>query len=284
MALVRKLVASHFPEWAELPIEPVEPNGWDNRTFRLGSEMSVRMPSHERYAVQVEKEQEWLPRLAPHLPLSIPTPLARGEPGHGYAWHWSVYRWLAGETAAAGHVDDLVSFASDLAGFLRALRGIDAAGGPGPGRHNFYRGGSPSVYDTRTREAIDELGDQVDRGALTEVWEAALESEWDHDPVWLHGDLVDTNMLVRDGRLSAVIDFGCCGVGDPACDLTIAWLLFHDRSREVFREHVGLDAATWARGRGWTLWKRVVALAGNPADHHSKRVIEELVAEHRAAG
>jgi len=282
VSLVRELVASQFPDWANLPIERVEPNGWDNRTFRLGSEMSVRLPSHQRYAAQVEKEQEWLPRLGPLLPLAVPTPLARGVAGHGYPWHWSIYGWLDGDTASVGRIDDLDAFASELAGFLRALHQIDPTGGPAPGLHNFFRGGSLDVYDAETRDAIEALGDQVDRGAVTEVWEVALQTTWHDEPVWVHGDLVTTNMLVRDGRLSAVIDFGCSGVGDPSCDLAISWKLFLGRSRAVFREHLELDSSTWARGRGWTLWKALISLAHKPAGQVARRVVDALVAEHEA--
>lgn len=280
--LVRRLIESQFPDWADLPIEKVEPNGWDNRTFRLGTEMSVRLPSHERYSPQVEKEQEWLPKLGARLPLPIPTPLARGGPGHGYAWHWSVNRWLPGETAETGRIDDPADFASELARFLRALHEVDAVGGPGPGTHNFHRGGSPAVYDAEVRKAIDRLGDEIDRAAVTDVWEAGQRSAWDRPPVWIHGDLVPSNTLVHEGRLSAVIDFGCSGIGDPACDLPIQWLFFSGRSREVFREQTRLDDATWARGRAWTLWKRLVSLAGDPTDTYSRQVIDAVVAEHEA--
>ncbi len=274
VSLVRELVASQFPDWAHLPIERVEPNGWDNRTFRLGSEMSVRLPSHKRYAAQVEKEQEWLPRLGPLLPLAVPTPLARGVPGHGYPWHWSVYGWLDGDTASVGQIDDLNAFASELARFLRALHQIDPTGGPAPGLHNFFRGGSLDVYDAKTRDAIEALGDQVDRGAVTEVWEVALQTTWHGEPVWLHGDLVTTNLLVRDGGLSAVIDFGCSGVGDPSCDLVIAWTFLSGPSREAFRSGLSLDEGAWARARGWALWKAITTQVW--------RVIDEVVAEHEA--
>ncbi|MCG8466589.1 MAG: aminoglycoside phosphotransferase family protein [Gemmatimonadetes bacterium] len=282
VSLVRELVSAQFPEWAHLPIERVEPNGWDNRTFRLGSEMSVRLPSHERYAAQVEKEQAWLPRLGPLLPLAIPVPIACGRPGEGYPWSWSIYRWLPGETATVGRVDDLDAFASELAGFLRALHRIDASDGPAAGLHNFFRGGSLKVWDSETREAIEASGTRIDRTAVTVVWETALETTWEDAPVWVHGDLVPTNLLVYEDGLSAVIDFGCSGVGDPACDLAIAWLFFSGRSRAAFRERLELDASTWARARGWTLWKRLVALANDPSDRESKRVIHELIAEHRS--
>ena len=274
VSLVRQLVASQFPDWAHLPIERVEPNGWDNRTFRLGSEMSVRLPSHQRYAAQVEKEQEWLPRLGPLLPLAVPTPLARGVPGHGYPWPWSVYGWLDGDTADVGQIDDLNAFASELARFLRALHQIDPTGGPAPGLHNFFRGGSLDVYDAETRDAIAALEGQVDSDSVTEVWEAALEASWHGDPVWLHGDLAASNLLVRDGGLSAVIDFGCSGVGDPACDLVISWTFLSGPSREAFRSELSLDEGAWARARGWALWKAIT--------NQVWRVIDEVVAEHEA--
>ena len=280
--LVRRLIGSQFPEWADLPIEEVEPNGWDNRTFRLGAEMSVRLPSHERYAAQVDKEQTWLPRLRSSLPVPVPEPLGRGVPDGEYPWPWSVYRWLPGETAAVrGAITDLGDFATDLAGFVRALHRADALGGPRPGLHNFHRGGSLAVWDSETRAALAAVGDAVDPLALTSLWDAALASEWHREPVWVHGDLVTTNLLVRDGRLAAVIDFGCCGVGDPACDLPITWLLFRGESRALFRGALDLDRATWARARGWTLWKRLIALSEDPEDREARRVIEDLVAEHR---
>ena len=274
VSLVRELVASQFPDWAQLPIERVEPNGWDNRTFRLGSEMSVRLPSHQRYAAQVEKEQEWLPRLGPLLPLAVPTPLARGVPDHGYPWHWSVYGWLDGDTAGVGQIDDLNAFASELARFLRALHQIDPTGGPAPGLHNFFRGGSLDVYDAEVRDAIKALEGQVDSDSVTDVWEAALEASWHGDPVWIHGDLAASNLLVRDGGLSAVIDFGCSGVGDPSCDLVIAWTFLSGPSREAFRSGLSLDEGAWARARGWALWKAIT--------NEVWRVVDEVVAEHEA--
>ncbi len=289
VALARQLVASQFPEWADLPVEPVEPGGHDNRTFRLGTRMSVRLPSHQRYAAQVTKEQEWLPRLAPLLPLPIPVPLAQGEPAAGYPWPWSVYRWLEGASAGVGRIDDLSRLATTLARFLRALHQIDPGGGPAPGPHNFFRGGSLTAYDAETRAAINALEGQVDRTSVTDVWEGALRASWQGGPVWLHGDLAASNLLVRGGTLSAVIDFGCSGVGDPACDLPIAWTFLSGPSREVFQAELPLDAATWARARGWALWKGLITLAklrGSPSGEGEevKRVVDEVVAAHHAAG
>jgi aminoglycoside phosphotransferase (APT) family kinase protein len=282
--LVSRLVAAQFPQWARLPVTPVEPNGWDNRTFRLGPDMLVRLPSAERYAAQVAKEQRWLPVLARQLPLPIPTPLAGGVPEHGYPWNWSVYRWLEGEPAETASIADPTEFAATLAHFLNALRQADAAAGPPPGAHNFYRGGSLTVYGQQTRDAIAALGDRIEVEAVTAVWEVALASRWQRPPVWVHGDVSAANLLVAGGRLSAVIDFGCSGVGDPACDLAIAWTMLSGESRQRFRAAVGLDAATWARGRGWVLWKSLITLAGQPEPRLAApagRALRAVLADHR---
>jgi aminoglycoside phosphotransferase (APT) family kinase protein len=203
VALVRALIAAQFPQWAHLPVRPVGRSGWDNRTFRLGDELSVRLPSAEGYVPAVEKEQRWLPYLAPRLPVPIPVPAGRGVPGAGYPYPWSVYRWIEGTPVHAGPVFDLLGFATDLAGFLVALRAVDPAGGPA----------------------------------------------------------------------AAVIDFGTCGIGDPASDLRIAWTLFDGESRAAFRDAVDQDEATWARATGWTLWKALITAY----DPGSRRVLAELL-------
>jgi len=285
-SLVSQLVATQFPQWAHLSIRPVEFGGWDNRTFHLGEQMTVRLPSAAAYSLQVEKEQRWLPRLAPQLPLPIPVPLAMGQPADGYPWHWSVYRWLDGEIATTESITDLRQFAIDLARFLIALYRIDPTGGPPPGPHNFFRGGSLTVYDGETRQALKTLDGQIDTGMAAEVWEAALASSWPGPPVWVHGDVSSGNLLVEEGRLSAVIDFGSSAVGDPACDLYIAWTFFDEKSRDTFRAALPLDGATWARGRGWTLWKAMITLAehmdANPDKAGiARRVINEVLADHR---
>jgi len=288
VSLVGRLVTAQFPQWADLPIKPVEFDGWDNRTYRLGEDMAVRLPSAEAYTGQVEKEHRWLPRLAPLLPLPIPVPLAMGIPADGYAWHWSVYRWLEGENATIERIADLDQFATALAQFLAALQRIDPAGGPPPGQHNFFRGGPLSIYDTETRDAIASLNGKIDTDAVTAVWEAALQATWHGPPVWLHGDVSAANLLVKRGRLSAVIDFGCSGVGDPACDLTIAWTLFSGESREAFCAALPVDGATWARGRGWALWKGLITLAEhintNPLEaEKARRAIDKVLADHKHA-
>jgi aminoglycoside phosphotransferase (APT) family kinase protein len=284
--LVRRLVAAQFPHWAGLPVRPVARGGWDNRTFHLGDGMLVRLPSAAGYAEQVAKEQHWLPRLAPLLPLPIPAPLGKGRPGEGYPWPWSIYRWLDGEPASAGGIVDLGRFAVDVAAFLVALQRVDATGGPPAGPHNFHRGGPPGFYDAETRQALATLDGRIDAAAATEVWQAALTAEWRGPPVWFHGDIAVGNLLLERGRLSAVIDFGTSGVGDPACDLAIAWTLFEGESRAAFRAALPLDAGTWARGRGWALWKALIVHAGLPGTNTreaeaSRRVIAEVLADHR---
>jgi aminoglycoside phosphotransferase (APT) family kinase protein len=294
-ALVRRLVRSQFPEWGDLPIVPVEVDGWDNRTFHLGDQMSVRLPTAAGYAPSVEKEQRFLPFLAPQLPLPVPVPLAKGVPGEGYPYHWSVNRWLPGEAATFDRISDLTAFAASLAQFLTALQGVDASAGPPAGAHSFFRGGALTTYDDETRRSIALLADRMDGGARIQteralaVWEAALSTEWSRDPVWFHGDVAAGNLLVEDGRLVAVIDFGTSGVGDPACDLVIAWTMFSGPSRETFRRALPLDAGAWARARGWSLWKALITLAANidtdpVAAAAPRQEIDEVIADHELHG
>jgi aminoglycoside phosphotransferase (APT) family kinase protein len=286
--LVRRLIRAQFPQWAELDIRPVEYDGWDNRSFRLGDDMTVRLPSAEGYVAQVEKEHRWLPRLAPCLPLPIPVPLAKGVPAGEYPWPWSIYRWLEGEIASVAHIDDLRQFATALAHFLSALQAIDATDGPPAGPHSFYRGAPLAVYDPETRKAIAALDGRIDTGATLAVWETAIQTMWHGAPVWFHGDMAAGNLLVDDGQLCAVIDFGCSGVGDPACDLAIAWTLFAGDSRDGLYTALPLDEATWARGRGWALWKVVITLAEHmhrdpTTAETARRVIDEVLTDHANA-
>ncbi len=281
-ALVRRLVAGQFPQWADLPVRPVEFDGWDNRTFHLGDELTVRLPSAAGYVPQVDKEHRYLPALAPHLPLPIPVPQAKGAPAEGYPFPWSVYRWIDGETASAERIADLTGFATDLARFLVALREVDPTDGPPAGRHSFYRGAPLEHYDTETRRAIEVLDGRIPADTATAVWETALHSPWRGTPVWFHGDVATGNLLLRDGRLAAVIDFGGCGVGDPACDVVIAWTLLSGASREAFRATLGIDSDTWARGRAWALWKALITLADPDSTHAAgaRKTLDEVLAEY----
>jgi aminoglycoside phosphotransferase (APT) family kinase protein len=261
--VVSCLVASQFPEWSGLEIRPVALDGWDNTTFRLGDGMAVRLPSHERYVPQIDKEQRWLPILAPQLPLPIPQPIAKGTPGCGFPAPWSIYRWLPGEPAGVISVTDYDRLAEDLGQFLTDLQRVNAAGGPPAGAHSCNRGGPVAAWDQQTRAALAEL-DEVDGEGAMAVWEAALGAEWNGIDVWVHGDITGSNLLFRHDRLCGVIDFGCAAVGDPACDLVPAWTMFEGTSRQRFQSAVRADSGTWARARGWALWKALIDIPGRP--------------------
>jgi len=272
--LVRRLIAEQFPRWVDLPVAPVKIDGWDNRTYRLGSDLTARLPTHESYTAAVHKEHQWLPVLAPSLPVAIPEVVAKGEPSAGYPYHWAIRRWIDGQTASHETVADLSAFAESIAEFILALQSCDATGGPIAGAHSFYRGAPPEYYHDETMQALAVLKGRIDTDLALEVWEAALASSWDRPPVWFHGDIASGNLLVQDGRLSAVIDFGTSGIGDPACDLVIAYTFFAGSSRETFRSAVTQDAATWARARGWALWKALIT--------EDFTVIERVLDDHKS--
>jgi len=285
--LVQRLVGTQFPQWADLPIRAVDNDGWDNWTFHLGDRMKVRLPSAMGYSEQAEKEARWLPKLAPRLPLPVPVPVGIGQAAEGYPCSWSIYEWLEGEPTRREAVDDPVQFGWDLAKFLIALQRIDTTGGPPPGQHNFFRGADVmSVYGDEARQSVDKLADVIDASAAHEVLDAAEAAVIVEQPVWIHGDIAVGNLLVRDGRLGAVIDFGGCAVGDPACDLVITWVFLEGAGRDAFRLSVPADEAMWARARGWALWKAALVLANNsvinPNENSPRSVIEAVIAEHRA--
>ena len=279
-ALVSALVAEQFPHLADLPVRPVPRQGWDNRTFLLGDDLSVRLPSAEGYVAAVAKEERALHFLDERLPVAVPGVVAVGAPGQGYPYPWSVRRWLPGDTVAAASALDQVALAKDIGGMLSALRSLPTGAGAAAGRHSFYRGSHPSAYSDEVQTALGRL--DVDAEACAAVWLTATTSVWGSEPVWFHGDVAVGNLLVRDGRLSAVIDFGTCGVGDPACDLVLAWTHFTGDARTAFREAAGLDDATWQRARGWALWKSLVVLSGQSSpdegDEH-RRILAEVLAD-----
>jgi len=285
--LVQRLVGTQFPQWADLPIRAVDNDGWDNWTFHLGDRMKVRLPSAMGYSEQAEKEARWLPKLAPRLPLPVPVPVGIGQAAEGYPCSWSIYEWLEGEPTRREVVDDPVQFGWDLAKFLIAMQRIDTTGGPPPGQHNFFRGADVmSVYGDEARQSVDKLADVIDASAAHEVLDAAAAAVIVEQPVWIHGDIAVGNLLVRDGRLGAVIDFGGCAVGDPACDLVITWVFLEGAGRDAFRLSVPADEAMWARARGWALWKAALVLANNsvinPNENSPRSVIEAVIAEQRA--
>lgn len=280
------LISDQFPQFSHLPIWPVEHGGHDNRTFHLGDEMSIRLPSTQDYERQVQKEQTWLPKIAAHLPLPIPKPIAMGVPSQIYPWNWSIYQWLEGDSANTLDLQDshLETIAVQLAEFLNHFHLFDAAGAPAPGLHNWWRAAHTSVYDEDTRALIEALKDLIDVDNARALWQKAINSTWHKDPVWVHGDVANGNLLVKDNKLAAVIDFGCMGIGDPACDLTIAWTFFSGKSREIFKANIPLDEDTWARARGWAMWKALYEISvlednSGPALSKQLEVIDAVLAE-----
>jgi aminoglycoside phosphotransferase (APT) family kinase protein len=250
--LVHRLLKEQFPEWASLPIRRVEPSGTDNAVFRLGETLAARLPRREGPQVPGSKELDWLPTLAPMLPFDIPVPLAQGRPGDGYPWFWEIHTWVEGESVPLEQIDAMQA-ARGLAAFVAALQQMDAAGAPRG------RGIPLAERDEEVRYwlARFDRGDEV-----TPHWERALNApRWNGPPVWAHGDLDARNWLVREGRISGVIDWGAMGVGDPAVDVMVAWKLHSAAAREAFRAALPTDDATWERARGWVLSQAVAILA-----------------------
>jgi aminoglycoside phosphotransferase (APT) family kinase protein len=251
-ALVRDLLREQLPDWAELELTPVAATGTDNIIFRLGREMSVRLPRIEAASNQIQRDQEWLPALSRSLPCAISTPLAIGEPGPGYPFPWAVHAWLEGTNPTPG---DLPELALDLAAFVRALSTI-TVGPPSS------RSGPLTTRHDAVVSALTHLGDEIDVAAARKMWDAAVAApEHLGPPVWRHADLTVGNLLVKEGRLAAVIDWGPSGLGDPAADLVPAWRVFRGGSREVFRAAMGADADTWTRASGWALSIALLELA-----------------------
>jgi aminoglycoside phosphotransferase (APT) family kinase protein len=276
-ALVRRLLAEQFPEWADLPLSRVAPDGTVNAIFRLGDELSVRLARREGPTEPGGKEIEWLPKLAPLLPLDVPVPVAQGYPNSEYPWFWDVHVWVAGETVPVEGID-AIQAALDLAAFVAALQQVEPLGAP-PGR---------GIPLSRRDGAFRHWLARFDRDPAVAVeWERALGAPpWDGPPVWHHGDLDVRNWLVRDGRISGVIDWGEMGVGDPACDVMVAWKLHSRAARDAFRAALPTDDATWKRARGWVLSQAVAALAyytpeNNPALYHEAERWLELVMSER---
>lgn len=278
--LARKLILAQFPEFSHLPVSEVEKQGHDNRTYRLGGEMLIRMPTDAVYALKVPKEQHLLPQLASYLSINIPVPIKMGMPSNDYPYPFSIYKWLLGKSINLLSLDseEMTQLAFDLARFLKELQSITQIDGPAPGQHNWWRGDHVSVYDKGAREQIAALEGIIDRDNALNLWEQACITKWHKAPVWVHGDFAIGNMLMQDGKLSAVIDFGGAALGDPACDLVIAWTYLKDTAREIFIKEMNLDRATWLRARAWTLWKATYELCqikdkNSPEAMLQKRII-----------
>jgi len=259
--LVRRLVDSQFPQWSPLPLERLESSGTVNVLYRLGDDLVVRLPrvfeGGKTWAGRsVERDLEWLPRLAPLLPLRIPRVVAKGEPDEGYPVAWGVYDWLRGELPVVERLADAELLARRLAEFVLALRSAEVGGAP-----ESARGSSLERWDAPVRAALPQLADELDIAAALGAWEQALAAApWDAAPVWVHGDLMPANLLLEGIELTGVLDWGGAGLGDPAIDLQPAWNLLSGPARCAFRDELEVDDASWERGRGWALWTGIVAL------------------------
>jgi aminoglycoside phosphotransferase (APT) family kinase protein len=260
VTLAQRLVAAQFPHWAALPLARVQADSTDNDMYRLGADLVVRIPRRASAVTPMDKEHEWLPRLAPHLPLPVPLPRAKGAPQDDYPYPWSVVTWIDGALPPP-QLDD-PTFARDLAAFVTALHALDASTGPAPGAHNFWRGVPLAHVDATLRQRFDWLADLPDVADMASEWQKALSlPTWTGAPVWIHGDLQRGNLLMHDGRLAGVLDWSALGAGDPAGDLSVAWTLLGPNARTEYLAALQVDDATWARGRAWALIEGVFALS-----------------------
>lgn len=279
LEIVQDLVEHQFPQWSHLTIAPVAKGGHDNRTFHLGDDKTIRLPSGEVYVAQIEKELQWLPFLGQYLSVPISTPIVKGEPGENYPYVWSVNRYIEGDTLSIDNIDSFHQFADELAVFLKNLQSIDTKDGPVAGEHNFYRGGDLSIYHQETQDALSQLSECLPTKIVMDIWERALDSKWDKKAVWLHGDIAPGNILVANGHLCGVIDFGIMGVGDPACDYAMAWTFFDQESRKEFLKY--MDQNTIDRARGWALWKALITYHSDSKSiaENSKFTIQAILDE-----
>ena len=272
--LVEGLVADQFPQWVGRPVGEVRPQGTDNAMFRLGDDLAVRMPRTLDRAAGIAHEREWLPRIAAHLPVGVPLPVATGRPGRDYPCAWAVTSWLPGANPTAAADDDAHQLAVDLAEFVAALQSIDTRGEQGVGPLWSYRGGPLAARQPDTRAAIVACDGLLDTQLVTDVWEdVSRVTEGVGPPRWIHTDLQPGNLLVAGHRLCGVIDFGGLAIGDPAVDTIVAWNLLGAESRQTFRETLDVDDETWARGRAWALSIGLVAL---PYYQHTDRTLAQV--------
>jgi aminoglycoside phosphotransferase (APT) family kinase protein len=263
--LVRRLLADQHPDLARLPVEFLA-NGWDNELYRVGAGLVARLPRRALGAQIITNEQRWLPGLAARLPLPIPSPERTGVPACGYPYSWSVVPYLPGVPAAQASSFDPAAAAAAIGGFLGALHApapVDAPANP-------FRGVPLAARAGNFAANLALIGGQVDRDAVLRAWVAALTAPgYDGPPVWLHGDLHPANILVNDGQISGVIDFGDITSGDPATDLSVAWAMLPARSHAAFRAayHAAggpaVTGALWARARGWAVGLALAILASS---------------------
>ena len=277
-SLVQRLIAGQFPEWADLPIEAVFPLGTDNANYRLGDDKLVRLPRQESKVAGLERELEWLPVIAPVVPLAIPSPLGRGEPAEGFPFPWAVFKWVDGVNVTLDEVGPDAGEA--LVELILAIRSLDASNAP-PG----LRRGSLRDQDASVRTWAARLDARYDRAALLAAWEEVVDlPPPEGPPTWCHCDLDLRNLVFRDGQVSGALDWGWAGAGDPASDTSVAWKVLPAEHRSAFWDALGADAAEVERARGWTLMQCAGALSyytpeNNPALYfEAERWLGEVLA------
>jgi aminoglycoside phosphotransferase (APT) family kinase protein len=278
--LVGRLVAEQFPRLSDLPVRRVQSTGTVNAIYRIGDELYARLPRMQKWAEDLENEWHWLPKLAPRLTLRVPGPVGKGRPSSSYPCPWAIYGWIEGKPYADELIDEEGQAAKDLAQFVVELRRVDdVVGAPPAGRRPLRE------LDAVTRAAIESARGVIDGDAATAAWEGALEAPaWTGTPVWIHTDLLRPNLLVHEGRLGAVIDFGGVGVGDPAADVIAAWSVFSHTGRGMFRDVLDVDDGTWNRARGFALHQAAMIIpyyeVTNPGFVAlAKRTVEEVLAD-----
>jgi aminoglycoside phosphotransferase (APT) family kinase protein len=259
IALVKRLIADQFQHLAEKSITVVRSTGTVNAIFRLDNDLCVRLPRMASWAENLIKEWIWLPKIAPHISLAIPKPFARGNPTYWFPYPWAIYHWIDGATYQEDLMIDECQIARDLANFILELRSIDMSGASHGGRKPLIE------LDAQTRCAIASSRDVIDHEAVSVAWERSIESpKWDGKPVWLHGDLLKSNLLIKDNRLYAILDFGGVGIGDPATDVVPAWSVFNKTGRETFRQALRVDDQIWNRARGYALHQALMIIPYYP--------------------
>lgn len=266
-----------FPCWVviygivptQLEISPMEPMGHDNRTYHLGDELTVRLPSNSTYVAHIPCEILCLQKLQPYLDVRIPECVGVGQPCEAFPSQWTVNRYIPGDTVSRENMSEAeeIQLARDLRHALRQMQAAPRMGGPLAGKHCWYRGCHPSVYESEALAAMEQWKHELPAEALRSIWDAAMQTEYTAEPVWFHGDVAVGNMLMQHGRLTALIDFGTSGVGDPACDYVMAWTFFSAKARGVFLE--GLDAGMILRAKAWAIWKALICYDGNADSGHA---------------
>lgn len=277
--LVQRLLVGQFPHLAERPLDLVRSTGTVNALYRLGHDLYVRLPRMGEWADSLDREWVWLRKLAPKISLEIPQPVALGKPSEYFPYSWAIYHWIEGTPYQSKENLDETQTARDLANFIKELRGVDKQNAPRGGRAPLIK------LDAETCSAIKSIGMQENVDALIDIWNFSLKAKlWKNAPVWIHGDLIKPNLLVREGQIKAIIDFGSVGIGDPAADIVPAWSVFNSVGRKAFRQELDVDDDTWYRARGYALHQAVMIIpyysGTNPAFvSMAKDTIDQILSE-----